>query len=306
MSSSVVAEARKGPLSFMEELDPLVSLYRPSSPKPRSPDSVRSPTDHAQQPRLIIIASWTDARDAHIAKYVAKYQALYPAAQILLLKSTFQCIMNPSRIGPSIKHAAAVVHAAFPPEQQQTAASQFLIHMFSNGGSSSIANLYEQYAATAVGPNENKRLPPHVTVFDSAPGTYSIPGAVAFASVGLSSSLQRLVAAPVLYTLAALWSASIALGFSRDVLRDWGSTHNNTNAGSSSGKGGNAAEVRRVYIYSPGDALIDYRDVEAHAAEAESRGFSVALERYEGSAHVAHVRKDERRYWEIIERIVTG
>ncbi|KAI0971248.1 hypothetical protein F4678DRAFT_434206 [Xylaria arbuscula] len=325
MSSSVAAEARQVPLSFMEELDPLVSLYRPSSPKPRSSDSVRSPTDHTQQPRLIIIASWTDARDVHIAKYVAKYQALYPAAQILLLKSTLKCIINPSRIGPSIKHAAAVVHAAFPPKQQaapppprttssstsfSSSTPQFLIHIFSNGGSSSIANLYEQYAATAVGPDDDKRLPPHVTVFDSSPGTYSIPRAVAFASVGLSSFLQRLIAAPILYALAALWSASIALGFSRDVLRDWGSTHNNTNSdnntGSSSGDGGNVAEVRRVYIYSPGDALIDYRDVEAHAAEAESRGFSVALERYEGSAHVAHVRKDEGRYWEIVERIMTG
>ena len=61
-----------------------------------------------------------------------------------------------------------------------------------------------------------------------------------------------------------------------------------------------------MYIYNPADALIDYRDVEAHAAKADSRGFSVALERYEGSAHVAHLRKDERRYWEIIKKIVTG
>ncbi|KAH8166374.1 hypothetical protein CIB48_g1853 [Xylaria polymorpha] len=305
MLSSTVAESGQRPLSFMEKLDPLVSLYRPSSPEPRSSKSVRSPIDHVHQPRLVVIASWTDARDVHIAKYVAKYQALYPAAQILLLESTMNCIINPSQIGPSMKHAAAVLRVAFPPQQQQTpppptttssstssfssSLPQLLIHIFSNGGSSSIANLYEQYAATAAGPDDDKRLPPHVTVFDSSPGTYSIPRTVAFVGVSLSSSLQRLLAAPILYALAALWSASIALGLSRDV-----------------GDGGNAAEVRRVYIYSPGDALIDYRDVEAHAAEAESRGFSVALERYEGSAHVAHVRKDEGRYWEIVERIVAG
>lgn len=323
MLSSTVAESGQRPLSFMEKLDPLVSLYRPSSPEPRSSKSVRSPIDHVHQPRLVVIASWTDARDVHIAKYVAKYQALYPAAQILLLESTMNCIINPSQIGPSMKHAAAVLRVAFPPQQQQTpppptttssstssfssSLPQLLIHIFSNGGSSSIANLYEQYAATAAGPDDDKRLPPHVTVFDSSPGTYSIPRTVAFVGVSLSSSLQRLLAAPILYALAALWSASIALGLSRDVLRDWGSTHNNNNGGrSGSGDGGNAAEVRRVYIYSPGDALIDYRDVEAHAAEAESRGFSVALERYEGSAHVAHVRKDEGRYWEIVERIVAG
>ncbi|KAI1177718.1 hypothetical protein F4777DRAFT_541076 [Nemania sp. FL0916] len=322
MSSAAVADVRQQPLSFMEKLDPLVSLYRPSfsSPELRSSDSdsVSSPTDHAHHPRLIIIASWTDARDEHIAKYVAKYQALYPAAQILLLKSTINCIINPSRIGPSMKYAADVVRAAFPPLQQQPpppptttisspSTTQLLIHIFSNGGSSSIANLYEQYAATAVGVGVGqkvggKRLPPHVTIFDSSPGTYSIARAAAFFNISLSS-FQRLLAAPIVYALAALWSASIALGFSRDVLRDWGSTHNNN---SSNGDGGNAAEVRRVYIYSRSDALIDYRDVEAHAAEAESRGFSVALERYEGSAHVAHVRRDERRYWDIVERIVKG
>lgn len=69
---------------------------------------------------------------------------------------------------------------------------------------------------------------------------------------------------------------------------------------------GNMAEMRRVYIYSPTDALVDYKDVETHAAEAETKGFSVALEKFEGSAHVAHLRKDESRYWEIVKRTLEG
>lgn len=270
----------------METLNPLVSLYRPSEAS--SSSSSRS-ADH--QPRLIIIASWTDAKDVHIAKYLVKYQALYPATQILLLKSTMKHIIRPSLIGPSMKHAASVVRTAF-----QTPASSssphLLIHIFSNGGSSSIANLYEQYAAMA-GPSDDRRLPPHVTVFDSCPGVFSISHAVAFFNVGLSS-LQRLIAAPILYSWAAVWSSCIALGLLPDSLGDWGKTHNGT---------GNTAEVQRVYIYSPSDALIDYKAVEAHAAEAKSKGFSVSLERYEGSAHVAHLRKDESRYWEIVRRI---
>ncbi|KAI0181214.1 hypothetical protein GGR52DRAFT_577791 [Hypoxylon sp. FL1284] len=287
MSSSAATPAKSRPLSFMERLDPLVSFYQPSESEPSS-----------SGPRLIIIAGWTNARDVHVAKYIVKYQALYPASQILLLKSTMKHIIRPSLIGPSMKHAASVVRATFPSSASQTPTSsspQLLIHMFSNGGSSSIANLYEQYAALA-GPSNDKRLPPHVTIFDSCPGVYSIPHAVAFVSVSLSS-FQQLIAAPILYLWAAVWSAAIALGILPDSLSDWGKTHN---------AGGNTNEARRVYIYSPSDALIDYKAVEAHAAEAHTKGFSVMLEKYESSAHVAHLRKDEGRYWEIVRKVMEG
>ncbi|KAI1166107.1 hypothetical protein F5B18DRAFT_608741 [Nemania serpens] len=289
-SAAAAPGIEAGPLSFMATLDPLVSLYQPSETSHSS-----SSRSIGHQPRLIIIASWTDAKDVHIAKYVVKYQALYPAAQILLLKSTTNHIVRPLLIGPSMKHAASVVRATFQ-TPISSSSPHLLIHMFSNGGSSSIANLYEQYAAIA-GPNDDKRLPPHVTVFDSCPGVYSITRAVAFFNVSLSSS-QQLIAAPIIYAWAALWSVSIALGLFPDSLSDWGKTHNNDT--------GNAAEVRRVYIYSPSDALIDYEAVEAHAAEAKTQGFSVALEKYEGSAHVAHLRKDESRYWEIVRRVMEG
>lgn len=297
MSSTAAAPATGAkPLSFMKKLDPLVSVYQPSE---TAGSGATSSAGH--QPRLIIIASWTDARDAHIAKYLVKYQALYPAAEILLLKSTTKHIISPSLIGPSMKHAASVVRAAFPAatsssSSASTSSPPLLIHMFSNGGSSSIANLYEQYAAMA-GPDEDKRLPPHVTILDSCPGAWSISHSVTFFSVGLSS-FQQLLAAPILYTAATVWSGLIALGLLPDSLGDWGKAHNNDPA--------NSAEVRRVYIYSPTDALIDYKVVEAHAAEAKTKGFTAELEKYEGSAHVAHLRKDESRYWEIVRRVMEG
>ncbi|KAG8158901.1 hypothetical protein KVR01_011344 [Diaporthe batatas] len=274
------------PLSFMEKLGPLVSFYRPSG----------APSTSAEhQPRLIIVSGWTDARDAHVAKYIVKYQALYPAAQILLLKSTGDCILRPAQIGPAMKPAASVVRAAtqFP---ASSASPPLLIHMFSNGGSSSVANLYEQYAATA-GPDEDKHLPPHVTIFDSCPGLFGISQAVAFFDSSLSF-FQRLIAAPFLYAFVVFWNAAMALRIFPNSLAEWYQSHNN--------HPGNTAEVRRVYIYSSNDALISYRDVEAHAAEAKGKGFSVALEKFENSAHVAHLRKDEARYWEIVRKAMEG
>lgn len=288
MSSAAPAPATAArPLSFMEKLGPLVSFYRPSE----APS-----TSATQQPRLIIISGWTDAKDAHIAKYIAKYQVLYPAAQILLLRSTMNCIFRPSQIGPAMKRAASVVRAVFQTPVQSSSLPPLLIHIFSNGGSSSIANLYEQYAATA-GPDDDKRLPPHVTIFDSCPALFTISRAMAIVTVGLSP-FQQLIAAPFLYAFAVLWTASMALGLLPNSLAGWYKSHNK--------HAGNTAEVRRVYIYSPTDSLTNYKDVETHAAEAKTQGFSVALEKYENSAHVAHLRKDESRYWETVRRTVEG
>lgn len=271
----------------MDKLHPLVSFYKPSEVTNTISD---------QQPRLIIVSGWTDAKDAHIAKYVTNYQALYPAAQILLLRSTMSCIVRPSQIGPAMQHAVPIIRAAFQTPIQDSSSPPLLIHIFSNGGSSSIANLYQQYAATA-SPNDDKRLPPHVTIFDSCPGLFRLPCTVAFVSVGLSS-FQRLIATPLLYAFGALWTASMALGLLPNSLTEWYQSHNHNDA--------NTAEIRRAYIYSPADLLTDYRDVEAHAAEAETKGFSVALEKYENSAHVAHLRKDESRYWDIVKRTMQG
>ncbi len=191
--------------------------------------------------------------------------------------------------------AASVVRAAFK-TQISPSPTSLLIHAFSNGGSSSIANLYEQFAATA-GPDHDKRLPPHATIFDSCPGIFRMPCAVAFISVGLPP-IQQLIAAPFLYALlqpsgllSCLWAS---------YLIHWPS-------------GTNLITTRVIQprcdgcIFTvPTDALIDYRDVETHAAEARTKGFSVALEKYDHSAHVAHLRQDESRYWDIVKRAVEG
>lgn len=120
---------------------------------------------------------------------------------------------------------------------------------------------------------------------------------MAFANVSFSP-LQRVLAAPLLYFLTALWSVLISLGILPNSLDDWGRAHKD--------HAGNRAEVRRAYIYSRADALIDYRSVENHAADAGAKGFDVSLEEYNGSAHVSHLRKDEARYWDIVRRVVVG
>lgn len=120
---------------------------------------------------------------------------------------------------------------------------------------------------------------------------------MAFSNVSFSP-LKRVLAAPLLYFLAALWSGLISLSVVPNSLDDWGRAHNDHE--------GNGAKVRRAYIYSRADALIYYRSVESHAADARAKGFDVLLEKYDGSAYVSHLRKDEARYWEIVRTVVVG
>lgn len=90
----------------------------------------------------------------------------------------------------------------------------------------------------------------------------------------------------------------MALGALPDSLEEWFKAHNFSD--------GNKREVRRVYFYSEGDTMIDWRDVKMHAEVARVRGFEVALEKFEDSEHVAHARRDGERYWGIVRRTFEG
>lgn len=63
----------------------------------------------------------------------------------------------------------------------------------------------------------------------------------------------------------------------------------------------NVDEVRRTYIYSREDELVDWKGVEKYAGEADAKGFTVRKEKFEGSAHVSHARHDGNRYWRVVE-----
>ena len=61
-------------------------------------------------------------------------------------------------------------------------------------------------------------------------------------------------------------------------------------------------ELKRGYIYSEADQMVDWRVVEEHARDAEAKGFVVRREKFEESGHVAHMRVGGGvRYWGIVE-----
>ena len=58
----------------------------------------------------------------------------------------------------------------------------------------------------------------------------------------------------------------------------------------------------RLYVYSAADEIIQWQHVEAHATEAQGKGYKVQKVKYLDSGHTAHLLHDEKRYW----RAVTG
>ena len=57
----------------------------------------------------------------------------------------------------------------------------------------------------------------------------------------------------------------------------------------------------RSYIYSDADGLCPAADIALHAMEAERLGLRVRNEVWVGSGHVAHMKLDPERYWNVVK-----
>ncbi|KAL1883974.1 Protein-lysine N-methyltransferase efm4 [Diaporthe australafricana] len=297
-----------GGLPGFTKISNVVYLYRPSQedqgharkPSASPSGSSSAPALPPSSPKLIVLAGWMGAREPHLAKYTTRLQALYPDSPIIVLRSFLYHFTTKARLHPVEVAAAVPLVQSIMAEHkegedgddEEASSPEMLVHLFSNGGSAALRHLREQYAAASAG----AALPRHVTVFDSAPGRFQVQRSVTafMASAARAGALFRLALRLVVNCFFGLyWAAHVPWGRAGYLDRTWLS-HND--------RAQNAAEVRRSYIYSEEDALVDYRDVEEHAASALRGGFVVArLEKFVGSAHVAHVRVDESRYWGVVK-----
>lgn len=62
-------------------------------------------------------------------------------------------------------------------------------------------------------------------------------------------------------------------------------------------------KAARCYVYSEVDEMVGWEDVEDHAREARSLGYTVDLQKFEGSGHASHARVDEKRYWGLVQAL---
>ncbi|KAH7040071.1 uncharacterized protein B0I36DRAFT_343870 [Microdochium trichocladiopsis] len=318
------------PFAAMTRLSPQVWLHEhSSSAAAAAPSPANAPIPiPPPPPKVILLASWMGARDLHIAKYTARYAALYPSASILVVKfdpaQLWFSAAGRRAVGPAVAYLQSMVASGElhtgtgsgsgsardgddggddDDDDDKKHKPQLLIHLFSNGGATTMQNIYLHWHKQQQSPP--MPFPASVAIYDSAPGLPTLASTYRAFSISLlpKQAILRAIFTPVLaafclgvwfhvrFVLKALL-APLGLAeldpLSRNfiVLNDSGPSISSSStddadadaAGEQEGAAGEAVagsrggmigrQTLRTYIYSKEDDLIDYRDCEKHAADA--------------------------------------
>jgi hypothetical protein len=247
-----------------------------------SPSSTSDPT-------TILIYGWGDAQPKHLAKYIAGYQTLFPTSRIVCIFTPLVATTMQSLAKRSLSMQAVV--KALP-----LFSDRVLAHVMSNMGGTSYASTLHRYRAVHASP-----LPHMLTVFDSTPGSSSLrknlwPWSRAMA-LDMARSMPWCPQA-VNYALAVVFLTVIhglvwAMGADSPAVFSIGATSNPEY---------DTKDARRLYMYSKEDQIINWRDIEGHAAQARDKGWKVDLETFEGTPHVGHMRTFPVQYWAAIKK----
>ncbi|KAK4161066.1 hypothetical protein QBC43DRAFT_346910 [Cladorrhinum sp. PSN259] len=223
-----------------------------------------------------------DTYESHLAWYVNQYRALYPQSAAVLVK-TRTTGLGFSNVGRSDNQAAVTpLRAILGDDDSDTTEPRLLIHALYGGGSSSLYHLYDL-----------PPLPRHITIFDSAPGVWTYQFAFNLFTAGIKPGLVKtLLATPLGHLVGVLsWLFFGLLGVP-DMPKTWATAHSDPTRN---------YEARRIYIYGGNAKMVSPATIDAHADEAEVKGFTVwKRELFDGSGHVAHARSDPDRYWRIV------
>ncbi|APA08631.1 hypothetical protein SS1G_02359 [Sclerotinia sclerotiorum 1980 UF-70] len=276
-------------LSFMEKISPHVYLFRPSL------DNTRNGAK-ADDPALIVIFGWMNAPDGPLAKYIRQYQAIFPGSAILLITCTFAGMTVPWLGLRESRIAATTIQAIMKQDEQQALSHRdselhprLLLHVFSNAGSTMLYHLYAAYSSDK---NKSAILPLHATVFDSTPAPFTYQTLVRGILDGAPSPAIRIAVMPIAYLYVAfIWVIVTVLRIPDHIGDLAPRAHNDVAC---------VNEACRVYIYGTDDRITPAAGVKRHADEAETRGYHVRHEVFNGSGHVAHAKKDADRYWRIV------
>jgi hypothetical protein len=240
------------------------------------------------------------ARNAHIAKYTAEYQRLFPSSRILVISFKWTYVLSHSH--DNLRPAAEIIHAEAVAAKREGKEDEarMLIHMFSNGGAGTMRHLLEtvrELRDPNGKPNGHLTVPRHVFISDSAPGYFHWMNAYS----AMASNFPRWVR-----PLVHVW---IIIGWVLYILPGRPTWFEN-NAHGCREADFLAQQTRRLYLYGNKDIMVDPSDIEDDAAtvkkmveggKVRGRGPVVSLELFEGSSHVSHARTDFKRYWTAVE-----
>jgi hypothetical protein len=260
----------------------------------------RPETNHAQQtaaakqPSLIVVCSWMNAAEKHIAKYTAGYQRIYPHATILLAQCSLKGFFtSKAKQEILLKPAYDMIlnHISNGGES-----APVILHAFSNGGGT-IANHISAFV--------NDRSPGRSVIFDKVildclPGLPTLEGAVKAVSFSLPRN-------PILRFLGQ-WIFRIWLltyGFIFYSLRRREDKVNRLRRRLNDPQRFHPS-APRLYLYSKADELVEHKAVAAHAEEARKKGYKVTEQVSINAAHCGIVRDEPERYWRAVQEHISG
>jgi len=274
-------------LYMMKELSSYVFTYEPSETDLAPPNSAR--------PKLIVLAGWMDARDLHLAKYISHYQNTYPSASILLIKFFMREAVITSKaasaVQPALWYLQSLIEAGTLSATPST--PEILVHLFSNGGSTTMQNMYTGYKNMPS--SGGLPFPLHAAVYDSCPGMHAFSSSYNALTASFPNGLTRSLFSPfIVLMILATWIWYRPFGFvaGEDFLTKNARILNDPKL---------VRQTNRTYIYGKADIMVDWRHVEMHARKATAKGFSVRMEPFDFSPHVAHMKTDRQRYWSIVD-----
>ena len=134
-------------------------------------------------------------------------------------------------------------------------------------------------------------------VFDSCPGVLDFWDGLRGFTIGITPTALRLLAyIPI--SLFLLWMIlSQKLSSKPPLIAQLRST-----VADSSPFPWMTKDTPRLFIYSDSDQVVPAHAVETAVELAKEADLNVSTEKFHGSAHVSHARKDSGKYWSAIEK----
>ena len=261
-------------LDFMNRLSDWVHYYDPELPH-----------DPAH-PHLILFLSWMGARKAHIAKYTAEHQILYPSSRILLI--TYSPMSMWTNDHARLLRPAAEILSEEAKRAEGSDEVRMLIHSFSNGGAANARHLFNTMRDMDGG---TLSIPRHILVLDSGPGYFH-----------WSTTYNAMAAVTPRWThpLIHIW---ILIGYVFWYIPDR-PHYCPMNVAALRKDDLLGQEAARLYLYGTEDEMVLREDVEDDAEWISKKGgVVVRKEKFEGSKHVSHARTDFERYWGAVSNL---
>ncbi|KAK0124164.1 hypothetical protein ONS95_009146 [Cadophora gregata] len=259
-------------------------------------DKANTPPPNAfNAPRLIVLCTWLGgATTSRIRKYTARYQQLFPSADILLIRTTLLDITLRSftQIRARLAPARDVIRRIFGKEHCVRSNESVLLHMFSHGGCNTALQLLISLQ------QERTTLPLKDAILDCCPGDGTFQRAYDAAVISLPAFPPvQMIGRAALYPAIGAITGLQQFGVLSSVTDLRHQLNDSTLLG---------PEVRRLYLYSATDRMVNFEDVQSHQKMARALQYPVGSVLFQNAQHCALVMEDDAKYWAAIEKFWNG